>query len=93
MKADNLEKNNKTGLELTGKVIQKKFAAGSKSESDAVFLKTEEGTYKLRRVKGNAFHSGLENLVGKKIKATAVNIINNDLFFLDDNSIKVLDDE
>lgn len=57
-------------IELSGKVVEKKFAAGSKSEHDAVFLETDEGSYQLRRVGGNPFNDTvLRKLIGKKIIA------------------------
>jgi hypothetical protein len=58
-------------LRLTGNVTLKKFAPGSKSEHDAVFLETAQGDYKLRRVGGNPFRDNeLDQLVGKKISAS-----------------------
>lgn len=58
-------------VELTGKVVERKFAAGSKSEHDAVFLETEQGAFQLRRVGGNPFVDPvLQKLIGKKVMAT-----------------------
>ena len=55
-------------VELTGSVVIKPFAEGSKSEHDAVCLQTMEGTFVLRRVGGNPFHDDvLLDLVGKRI--------------------------
>ncbi len=55
-------------VELTGSVVVKAFAEGSKSEHDAVCLQTIEGTYVLRRVGGNPFNDEvLRDLVGKRI--------------------------
>ena len=55
-------------VELTGSVIVKAFAEGSKSEHDAVCLQTIEGTFVLRRVGGNPFNDEvLLDLVGKRI--------------------------
>jgi hypothetical protein len=69
-------------IELTGKVIIKKFAPGSKSEHDAVFLETEKGCYKLKRPGGNPFRDPeLDRLVGKEI--TARGTINEYLFIID----------
>lgn len=55
-------------LELTGSVVVRMFAEGSKSEHEAVCLETVEGTFVLRRVGGNPFNDEILNdLVGKKI--------------------------
>ena len=55
-------------LELTGSVVVRRFAEGSKSEHNAVCLETFEGTFVLRRVGGNPFNDEvLHDLVGKKI--------------------------
>ena len=55
-------------MQLTGHVIKKPFASGSKSEREAVVLVTEEGEFVLRRLGGNPFFDAeLENLVGKTI--------------------------
>jgi len=57
-------------MERTGQVIRKQFAAGSKSERQAVMLQTPDGEYVLRIQGGNPFHdSRLEELVGKRIIA------------------------
>jgi hypothetical protein len=54
---------------ITGRVVKKPFAAGSKSEREAILLITEEGEYVLRRQGGNPFYDQeLEKLVGKKIE-------------------------
>jgi hypothetical protein len=54
---------------ITGRVVKKPFAAGSKSEREAILLVTEEGEYVLRRQGGNPFYDReLEKLVGKKIE-------------------------
>jgi len=55
-------------VELTGSVVVKAFAEGSKSEHEAVCLQTIEGTFVLRRVGGNPFNDEvLRDLVGKRI--------------------------
>ena len=60
------EKENK--VELTGSVVVKTFAEGSKSEHDAVCLQTSKGIFVLRRVGGNPFNDHvLRDLVGKTI--------------------------
>lgn len=72
MKANKIEKEN-GDIELTGKVIQKKFGDGSKSEHNAVYLETTEGDYQLRRLGGNPFSDPeLNKLIGKKINATGI---------------------
>lgn len=56
-------------MKLHGRVVKKMFAAGSKSEHEAVMLVTKEGQYVLRRKEGNPFFDEeLEGLVGKSIK-------------------------
>ena len=70
MKADKTE-NTENPVELTGTVVKKKFAKGSKSEHDAVYLQTNDGSYLLRRLGGNPFSDPvLQKLIGKKIRAT-----------------------
>ncbi|HLN74489.1 MAG TPA: hypothetical protein VK205_14450 [Prolixibacteraceae bacterium] len=54
---------------LTGKVVVQKFAEGSKSEHDAVFLDTGKQKYRLRKKGGNPFYDeSLHALVGKTIE-------------------------
>lgn len=56
-------------MKLTGRVVKKSFAAGSKSERAAVFLVTPKREYVLRRRGGNAFRDPeLDALVGKSIR-------------------------
>ena len=70
-------------VELTGSVIVKAFAEGSKSEHDAVCLQTIEGTFVLRRVGGNPFNDEvLLALVGKRI--TSHGRIKGPYFMMDD---------
>jgi hypothetical protein len=55
-------------MQLTGHVTRKLFAAGSKSEREAVILVTDGGEFVLRRKGGNPFSdAALESLVGKRI--------------------------
>ena len=55
-------------VQYRGKVIQKPFGQGSKSEHDAVYLVTDEGEYVLRRAGGNPFRDPeLDALGGKEI--------------------------
>jgi hypothetical protein len=57
--------------EYIGKVTKQLFGKGSKSESETIFLDTEEGQYVLRREGGNPFHDPeLHKLVGKTIRCT-----------------------
>lgn len=56
-------------MQLQGRVNKKLFAAGTKSEHEAVVLTTDEGEYVLRRKGGNPFSDRvLESLVGKRIR-------------------------
>lgn len=53
---------------MTGKLVKKGFARGSKSEHEAVYIETNTGTYKLKRMGGNPFRDDtLEQLVGKTV--------------------------
>jgi len=88
MKADKLQKDDEGRAELTGKVIEKKFAPGSKSEHDAIYLETDHGDFQFRRRGGNPFSDPeLKKLVGKKITATG--ILSGRLFVA--NTIKDID--
>lgn len=72
MKANKKDKEN-SETELTGKVILKTFGEGSKSEHEAVYLETANGSYVLRRHGGNPFNDPfLFKLEGKKITARGV---------------------
>jgi hypothetical protein len=58
-----------SGVTLTGSVIKKLFAQGSKSERQAVMLITEKKEYVLRQDGGPVFGDEvIDGLVGKKIK-------------------------
>jgi hypothetical protein len=88
MRAGKFEKEEDGHMELTGKVIQKKFAPGSKSEHDAIYIETDQGDFQLRRLGGNPFSDpDLIKLVGKKITATGV--LNGKLFIA--NALKAMD--
>ncbi len=55
-------------MRLKGKLIKHLVARGSKSEHDAVLIKTADGEFRLRRVEGNPFYDPvLESLVGKYV--------------------------
>ena len=63
----------KKETKLTGKVVSGAFGKGSKSAHDALHLKTEEGTYVLRRKGGNPFFDeALQKLEGETITATGI---------------------
>jgi hypothetical protein len=54
---------------VTGDVVRRHIAAGSKSERDAVVLDTGDRTLILRRRGGNAFSDpALDALVGKRVR-------------------------
>lgn len=61
-------------VELSGRVVRESVDAGSKSERDAVILKTDQGErYVLRRKDGPSFGDGeLESLVGSSIHTQGV---------------------
>ncbi|MDQ3254977.1 MAG: hypothetical protein M3R15_13915 [Acidobacteriota bacterium] len=66
-------------VEVSGQVVKKLYAVGSKSEHQATFLETPTGTYILRRRDGNPFYDPeLEKLVEKAIRCTGV-LTNNTL--------------
>lgn len=58
-------------MRLRGTVTQRKFAKGSKSEREGVFIETEGGdSFLLQRLEGNPFKDPtLEKLIGKRIEA------------------------
>lgn len=62
-----------TSVEVSGLVVKKPFAAGSKSAHPATFLETSTGSYVLRRRDGNPFYDAeLEKLVAKNIRCTGI---------------------
>jgi len=62
-----------TPIEVSGQVTKHLAAKGSKSERQATFLETDEGTYLLRRRGGNPFaDSKLDDLVGKRVRAKGI---------------------
>ncbi len=66
-------------VEVSGQVVKKPYAVGSKSEHQATFLETPTGTYILRRRDGNPFYDPeLEKLVEKAIHCTGI-LTNNTL--------------
>jgi hypothetical protein len=76
--------------EFIGKVINKPFGKGSKSEYEAVFLETEHQEYVLRRLGGNPFYDEeIQRLVGKTIRCHGV-VVDYTLLISD---WAVLDDE
>jgi len=61
--------------DVSGRVIRKQVAAGSKSERNAVCLDTGAKYFILRRQRGNPFHDEeLEKLVGKQVRAVGSEI-------------------
>lgn len=60
-------------VELSGEVVRKPFALGSKSERMAVSLDTGEARYLLRRRGGHPFSDPqLDALVGKRIRCKGI---------------------
>jgi hypothetical protein len=56
-------------MEIAGLVIKKPFGTGSKSERQAVALRTADGDYVLRREEGLAYGDpALERLVGRRLR-------------------------
>ncbi len=55
-------------MRFEGDVVSQRYAAGSKSEHQAVMLQTDTGRFLLRRQGGNPFFDAdLERLIGKSI--------------------------
>ncbi|HRQ51843.1 MAG TPA: hypothetical protein PLR74_14950 [Agriterribacter sp.] len=68
MSGDKKNTNKIREVQLSGKVVIKKIAEGSKSERNAVLLQTGNKSYILRKIGGNPFHDpSLEILKGKHI--------------------------
>ena len=66
-------KNKLNEIELEGKVVMAPFGKGSKSQHEAVCLRTEKDTFKLRRMQGNPFYDPeLIKWVGKDIVACGI---------------------
>jgi hypothetical protein len=60
-------------MELTGRVVRKVFAKGSKSERPGIYLISDSGEYLLRRRGANPFHdSELEALIGRRISCRGI---------------------
>jgi hypothetical protein len=67
-------------MQFSGRVIQKPFAVGSKSERLAVKLVTDDQEYVLRRQGGNAFADPvLDRLVGATIECEGIVVHGNTL--------------
>ena len=57
--------------EIKGKVVQKKFGKGSKSEHEAIYLESAKGLFTLRKVGANPFQDdSLNKWIGKKVIVT-----------------------
>jgi hypothetical protein len=64
---------------ITGRVTRGRYAVGSKSERDALWLETPTGKLLLRRKDGPSFGDrSLDRYVGKEVKADGVRV--GDLF-------------
>lgn len=67
-----------TDVCISGMIIAKQAAAGSKSDREAIYLQTKDSLYLLRRLGGNPFRDGtLLDLKGKTVTVTG--ILNNNL--------------
>ena len=68
MSADKKPKKRSADITLSGKVIEKLFGKGTKSEHEACYLKTDHEEYKLRRIGGNPFFDPvLQVYLGKNV--------------------------
>lgn len=69
---------------VRGTVTKRRYAAGSKSDHEAVMLTTDDGEYRLRRQGGNPFvDPELDRLVGKRIEASGT-VVEGGSLILDD---------
>src|SRR5688500_3608852 len=69
-----------SSIALSGKVVSKKFGEGSKSEHEALYLETDQGSYVLRQPGANPFQENpFTGLEGKEVTATGT--IDNYIFF------------
>lgn len=76
-------------VKLTGKVTTGIFSKGSKSEHEAVYLETEQGSFILRISGGNPFENPvLKKLAGKMIKAKGR--IHNNIFIANADDLEVM---
>jgi hypothetical protein len=74
-----------TDVELSGKVITKKFGEGSKSDHDAIFLETPDQTIELRKIGGQAYgDTGLDGFVGKLVRVKGILNEDSNMFFARD---------
>lgn len=81
MKGDKKHSNPLKEMQLSGKVVLKKIAKGSKSERVAVVLQCGEKEYLLRKWGGNPFRdTSLEMLAEKHI--TASGLLDRNLFLV-----------
>lgn len=70
MSADKKSRKRAVDLTISGLVIEKNFAGGSKSEHESLYLLTSEKEYVLRRLNANPFHD--QHLLGFKGKQVTV---------------------
>ena len=67
-------------IALSGKIVSKEFGEGSKSEHEALYLETDQGSYVLRQQGANPFEGNpFTKLEGKDVTATGT--IDNYIFF------------
>lgn len=70
-------------LEISGRVVIKKIAKGSKSEHEGVYLETDKESFVLRKIGANPFRDDtLEKMEGKMVTATG--LLNKNLFLARD---------
>jgi hypothetical protein len=57
-------------MEFDGQVVKKPFAPGTKSERDALYVDSAEGSFVLRRPEANAFEidPDLQGLIGHRVR-------------------------
>jgi hypothetical protein len=68
------------GAHLSGKVVKRRYGAGSKSDYMAVMLETPDGAFRLARLGGNPFSDPeLDKLVGRQIDGVG-NVSRNQFF-------------
>lgn len=72
-------------MELEGRVVRKPFAPSTKSDSEAFYLESAQGSYVLRRIGANPFEDDeLESLVGSRVRCSGDLDLRTKSFFVTD---------
>ena len=88
MSADKKPKKRKTDLTISGVVVQKPFARGTKSEHEAIYIHCGDHEYVLRRINGNPFFDEiLHSYKGKEV--TVRGVLANNTFLAKDIKVRL----